>query len=489
MAATKNYLALDLGAESGRAILGKCDGERIEIEELHRFVNPPVRVFDSLYWNVFHLFSEIKTGLRKAAPRQPVSLGVDTWGVDFALLDRDGEIIGDPHHYRDPRSHGMMAKAFETVPRQEIFESTGVQFTEINSLYQLLGMKGSAALDAARTLLMMPDLFHYWLSGEKLCEFSDATTTQFYDPRKQNWARELLGRFGLPTDIYPRVVQPGTMIGEMLPDIRRECGLGAASVVAPACHDTGSAVAAVPAQAGNWAFLSSGTWSLLGREMPRPFINEKVLARNFTNEGGACGTTRLLKNICGMWLLEECRREWEKGGSETSYAGILAAAEAADPFRSVIDVDDAAFVAPGGMPERIAAACRRWKQPAPETQGQFARCIFESLALKYRLVLEDLQAITGEAVAVLHVVGGGSRNDLLCQYAADASAIAVSAGPVEAAALGNILLQAMAAGQVGSPSEAREIVRRSAEVRRFEPRAGGGWEEAAGRLREMIQTP
>jgi rhamnulokinase len=291
---------------------------------------------------------------------------------------------------------------------------------------------------------------------------------------------------GLPTDIYTRVIQPGTKVGQLLPGIQRECGLGAASVVAPVCHDTGSAVAAVPAQAGNWAFLSSGTWSLLGREMPGPFINEKVLARNFTNEGGAWGTTRLLKNICGMWLLEECRREWASSGSETSYAEILAAAEAAEPFRSLIDVDEAAFVLPGGMPGRIADACRRWKQPVPENQGQFARCIFESLALKYRLVLDDLQTITAEAVDVLHIVGGGSRNKLLCQFAADASGIAVSAGPVEATALGNILLQAMAEGQVGGPSEAREIVRRSVGVRRFEPRGDGGWEEAAGRLREII---
>ena len=479
----ENYVAIDLGAGSGRVTLGSFDGEHVSLEVIHRFSNPGIEVLGHLHWDVLRLFSEMKDGLGKTAASKPVSLGVDTWGVDFALLDRDGGLIGNPFNYRDSRTNGLLAKALAVTPREEIFEHTGLQFMEINSLYQLLSMKGSAALDSAETLLMMPDLFHYWFSGVKVCEYSDATTTQFFDPRKRDWARPLLEKLGLPTAICAEVVEPGTRIGDVTARVVAECGVGAMGVVAPASHDTGSAVAAVPADPGDWAYLSSGTWSLLGVETPEPYVTPTVLEKNFTNEGGVFGTTRLLKNICGMWLLEECRREWSRQGIETEYEQLCRDAEECQPFRSLIDVDNPVFVAPGDMPARIVATCSESAQPAPETPGQFARAIFESLALKYRSVLSDLAEITGRAPKTLHIVGGGSRNALLCQFAADAAGISVVAGPVEATAIGNVLLQAIAAGRIANHAEAREVVRRSFEPVRYEPRAGGSdWAEAASRL-------
>ena len=480
---TENYLAFDLGAGSGRAILGRFDGDRLLLEELHRFSNNAVRLLDHLYWDALRLFSEMKIGLAKAAPHKPVSLGVDTWGVDFALLDNSGALVGNPFCYRDSRTNGVMEQVFAEVSRGEIFHATGLQFMEINTLFQLYSMKDSAALRSARTLLMMPDLFHYWFSGRAACEASAASTTQFLDPRSRRWATDLLSRLGLPVDILPGVVPPGAPLGELLPTVADECAAGRMQVIAPASHDTGSAVAAIPGQGDDWAYLSSGTWSLLGCEAAEPHVTPSVLERNFTNEGGAWGKIRLLKNICGLWLLEECRREWSRQGVDTSYDDLCRAAEAAEPFRSVIDVDDPSFVAPGDMPKCIVDCCTRHGQPAPKTPGQFARCIFESLALKYRLVLADLQQITGTAIRKLHIVGGGSKNRLLCQFATDATGVSVEAGPVEATALGNVLLQAVAAGRIAGPAEARDLVRRSVDLSHYEP-AGEQepWQQAADRL-------
>ncbi len=479
----ENYVAIDLGAGSGRVTLGSFDGERVSLEVIHRFSNPGIEVLGHLHWDVLRLFSEMNDGLRKTAASKPVSLGVDTWGVDFALLDADGGLIGNPFNYRDNRTNGFLAKALAITPREEIFEHTGLQFMEINSLYQLLSMKGTPALDAAETLLMMPDLFHYWFSGVKVCEYSDATTTQFFDPRKRDWARPVLEKLGLPTAICADVVEPGTRIGDVTDRVAAECCVGAMGVVVPASHDTGSAVAAVPAESGDWAYLSSGTWSLLGVETPKPYVTRTVLEKNFTNEGGVFGTTRLLKNICGLWVLEECRREWSRQGIETNYDQLGRDAEECEAFRSLIDVDDPVFVPPGDMPGRIAAACLKIGQPAPQTPGQFARAIFESLALKYRSVLSDLAEITGRAPRTLHIVGGGSRNALLCQFAADAAGISVVAGPVEATAIGNVLVQAIAAGRIANHAEAREVVRRSFEPVRYEPTASGNdWAAAAARF-------
>lgn len=484
----EHYLAIDLGAGSGRVMLGAFSGRRLSVEELHRFRNPAVNVLGSLHWDALGLFHDIQEGMRAAAGSRPVSLGVDTWGVDFALLDRDGELVGNPFHYRDARTQGAMAEAFKLVSREEIFDSTGLQFMEINSLFQLFSMHQSSALEAATSLLMMPDLFHFWFTGERVCEFTDATTSQCYDPRRRAWAYPIIEALGLPTSIFGEVVDPGTDLGSLRRSVAEECGLPAMRVVAPGTHDTASAVAAVPSEGGDWAYLSSGTWSLLGVETSRPYVTPSVLAKNFTNEGGVCRRIRLLKNICGLWLLEECRREWSKQGVETEYSELAAQATASSPFRSLVDVDAPEFVAPGDMPGRIETACRRTGQPVPATTGQFARTIFESLALKYRFVLADLAEITGRQPAVLHVVGGGSQNALLCQYAADACGIPVVAGPVEATAVGNTLMQAIALGRIGDLTQGREIVRQSFALQRYTPKAGmaGAWDDAAGRLGSLL---
>lgn len=480
----ETYLAMDLGAGSGRVMLASFDGQRLGVEELHRFENPGVEVLGGLHWDVLRLFRDMQDGMRAGAAARPVSLGVDTWGVDFALLDRRGELLGNPHHYRDRRTVGAMDEALALVGRDEVFERTGLQFMEINSLFQLFSMRGTAMLGAADRLLLMPDLFHYWFTGEAACEYTDATTSQCYDPRAGGWAYALLDALGLPTRIFGSVVPPGTALGPLRRTIADECGLRPLQVVLPGTHDTASAVAAVPAAAGDWAYLSSGTWSLLGVEARRPHVTQAVLEKNFTNEGGVCGTIRLLKNICGLWLLEECRREWARQGIETRYSELAAQAAASEPFRSLVDVDSPGFVAPGDMPERIAAACRRSGQPEPGTTGQFTRAIFDSLALRYRTVLADLAEITGCKPAVLHVVGGGSQNALLCQYAADACGIPVIAGPAEATTVGNALLQAIAAGRIGDLKQGREVVRRSVPLQHYDPNpsTAAGWADAAGRL-------
>ena len=465
-------------------MLGGFDGERLTVEELHRFPNPGIGLLGRLHWDALFLFREIQEGMRAGAGKRPVSVGVDTWGVDFALLDRNGELVGNPRHYRDDGTLGKMREAFAVVPRERIFESTGLQFMEINTLYQLFAMKGSPLLDAADTFLMMPDLFHYWLTGERVCEFTDATTSQCYDPRQGDWAHGVLEGLGLPTSLFGEVVAPGTQIGPLRPSVADESGAAPMRVVAPGTHDTASAVAAVPAKGGDWAYLSSGTWSLLGVETDRPQVTLEVLDKNFTNEGGVCGRNRLLKNICGLWLLEECRRDWSRGGFDTDYGDLIDQAARCEAFRSLVHVDDPEFVAPGDMPRRIAEACRRSGQPVPNSPGQFARAIFESLALRYRAVLDDLGAITGRRPEVLHVVGGGSRNGLLCQYAADACGIPVVAGPVEATAAGNALMQAIASGRIGDLGQARAVVRNSFRLVRYEPAAGSSaaWGEAARRL-------
>ena len=467
-------------------MLGAFDGVGIDLEELHRFPNYSVQTLDSLHWDVLRLWHEILSGVRIGAQRKPVALGVDCWGVDFALLDATGALIGNPHSYRDARTQGQLAAALERVPREEIFEQTGVQFMEINSLYQLCAMRGTPALDSARALLMIPDLFHYWFTGQSVCELTDASTTQFYNPRERRWASDLLERLELPVRMLQDIVPPGTQLGPLRPSVAREVELPGLTVVAPGGHDTASAVVATPAEGDNWAYVSSGTWSLLGVELPNPAVTPAALAKNFTNEGGVAGTTRLLRNICGLWLVEECRREWARRGEDVSYQELIAGAKAATPFRTLLDVDDPTFVAPGDMPQRIREYCARTAQPSPATPGQFGRAIFESLALKYRLGLADLAEITGRPPRTLHIVGGGSQNRLLCQYAADACGVEVVAGPVEATALGNVLVQAMGLGRVNGLAEAREIVRRSFKLQRYAPETEQGWDEAAERLRELL---
>lgn len=492
-----NFLAIDLGAESGRAMLGRLQGGRLALEEVHRFSNGPVRLPDGLHWDALRLFSEIKAGIalgaRAAGAEGLHALGIDTWGVDYALLDGQGALLGNPYHYRDARTDGMLERAFRQVGREAIFEATGIQFMQINTLYQLLAERERGAiLPAARTLLTMPDLFNYWLTGQKVAEFSNATTTQCFDPRQGDWARGLLDELGLPVGIFPRVVPPGTVLGALLPQVAEELNLastgGRPVVIAPACHDTGSAVAAVPACNADFAYISSGTWSLMGAELREPVITPQALAGNFTNEGGVGGTFRFLRNITGLWLVQECRRAWAAQGEAYSYDELTDLAAQAAPLRALIDPDAPEFLKPGDYPRLMQAYCRRTSQPVPETVGQVVRCALESLALKYRQTFEQLEVVLGRRLEPVHIVGGGSRNRLLNQFTADALGRRVTAGPVEATAIGNILAQAVALGQLDSHALARRVVRESFEVAEFAPGDGTAWDEAYRRARELWQA-
>jgi rhamnulokinase len=483
VAATLSFAAVDLGAESGRVMLGRLNGAALALEEVHRFPNRPVQVHDSLQWDVLRLWDGVKHGLASCAARAGgplVSLGVDGWGVDFGLLGRDGHLLGNPVHYRDRRTDGMMDEAFRRVPRAEIYRQTGIQLMPINTLYQLLALavSRSPALDAAATLLTIPDLFNYWLSGRAANELSNATTTQCFNPETGEWAWELLDRLGIPTRIFGSIVRPGTVLGPVRPAVAEELGLGGVPVIAPATHDTGSAVAAAPMQGREAIYLSSGTWSLMGVEVSRPVIDERGLAYNFTNEGGAEGTFRLLKNIMGLWLVQECRRTWASQGDERSYAQLTELAERSPAFTSFVAASDERFLAPGGMPSRLQAFCRETGQPVPESAGAVVRCALESLALEYRWVAERLEELAGRRLPVIHVIGGGARNALLNQLTADATGRTVIAGPVEATALGNVLVQAIAGGYLASLEEGRELIRRSCPVQTFEPCAAGPWEAA-----------
>jgi rhamnulokinase len=501
MAKTSDYLALDLGAESGRGLLGRFDGERLALEEVHRFSNGPVRLLDTLHWDLPRLFDEIKVALRKAGAANPGldGVGVDTWGVDFALVGRGDTLLGNPVHYRDARTEGMLEAAFRRVPRERMYEITGLQFLPFNTVYQLLAMKlaDSPLLGAAETLLMMPDVFAWLMTGRRVGERTDASTTQLLDPRTGAWSEELCQGLGLPRRILPELVEPGTEIGPLRRALAEELGIAAGlCVLAPATHDTASAVAAVPVVRPpgvvevigppDWCYLSSGTWSLLGVEVHAPVITDETMKYNFTNEGGVAGTTRLLKNIMGLWLVQECRRTWARSGRELSYEELAARAEAARPFAALVDPDDASFLSPGDMPARLAAACVRTGQPAPDDEGAFVRCALESLALKYRWTIERLERILGTTIRTIHVVGGGTRNALLCQFTADACGRPVHAGPVEATAAGNVLLQAMGRGRIGSVSDARSIVARSFPVVVYDPRATAVWDAAADRFAALV---
>jgi rhamnulokinase len=477
--ATKKLLAIDLGAESGRGLLGSFDGQRLQLDVVHRFANGPVRTLDTLHWDVLRLFSEMLAGLRKCALDLGGvdSVGVDTWGVDFALLGRGGTLLGNPRHYRDPHTEGAMELAFQRIPPEQLFARSGIQFMRFNSLFQLLAMKRdrSPLLDMAETLLLIPDLLHYYLTGIKVNEYTDASTSQMIDPRSRTWDYELVQELGLPAKVLGTLVQPGTVLGPLRERIASDTGVSPVPVVLPATHDTGSAVAAVPAKGANWAFISSGTWSLMGAELSAPLVNEEVRAANFTNEGGVGGTVRFLKNIAGLWLVQECRRAWERAGKNYQYDELVQLAGAAAPFASIVDPDDSSFMLPPNMPAALAEFCHRTGQAAPAEPGAVVRCALESLALRYRWVLEKLESLLGRRLEAIHVVGGGSRNELLCQLTADACNRQVLAGPVEATAIGNVLVQAIGLKLVSSLVEAREIVRNSFEVRTYNPKGHDVW--------------
>lgn len=490
MASGRNYLAIDLGAESGRAITAHLTGDQLTLAEAHRFGNRPVRLPDGLHWDVLHLWSEIKSGIAVASKSglKLDGIGLDTWGVDFALLDRSGVLLANPHHYRDERTDGMLEAAFRRVPRAQIFAHTGIQFMQINSLYQLFAMvqNESPIFEIARTFLTIPDLFNYWLSGEVTCEFTNATTTQCFNPRQKDWAFPLLEGLQIPTHLFRPVTQPGTVIGSLLPDIANEVGSTPVPIILPACHDTGSAVVAVPASRENFAWISSGTWSILGCETQEPCLTPQALDYNFTNEGGVQGTWRLSKNVMGLWLVQECKRAWAFSGEDLSYDEITRLATEARPFVAVIDVDDSTFFHPGDMPKRIQIYCQQTGQAVPQSKGEIVRVILESIALKYRLVLERLEVLTGTRLNPIHIIGGGTKNRLLSKLTANCTGRRCITGPVEATAIGNILMQAIGLGHLESLAEARAVVRASFAPDVFEPAESTGWDEAYVQLQKVI---
>ncbi|HMA34308.1 MAG TPA: rhamnulokinase family protein [Chloroflexia bacterium] len=489
---TTNFLAIDIGASSGRVILGQWDGQRFALHELHRFANGPVAVRGHLYWDVLRLWQEIQTGIARYAAQYdapPAGIGIDTWAVDFALLDGAGELLGNPYHYRDRRTAGLPAAIDQRVPPARLFAQTGIQRLPINTLYQLASMRQShdPQLAAAHTLLLIPDLFGYWLTGRAVAEYTNATTTQLYNPSAQAWARELLEALDLPGQILPPIVAPGTILGALLPAVGDAVGLRhAGPVIATATHDTASAVAAVPGLDEQSAYISSGTWSLVGVEIAQPILSARAQALNFTNEGGVGGMIRLLKNVAGLWLLQECQRQWARAGQPYTWAALLALAEQAPPWQSVVDPDAAAFLNPDDMPATIRDACRRSGQPEPASAGALVRCCLESLALKYRWALQALEELTGRRLATVRIVGGGSQNALLCQITADACRREVVAGPVEATALGNILVQAVATGHLGNIAAGRQAVATSLPQTRYAPHPDGAGDAAAARFDALL---
>ena len=487
MSQARNYLAIDLGAESGRTIVGSLVDSKLTLSETHRFPNGPVRLNDGLHWDVLRLWSDIKAGISKSKPID--SLGLDTWAVDFALLDKNDSLLGNPFHYRDARTDGMLEEAFKVMPRAEIFANSGIQFMQLNTLYQLIATvrTNPSLFGIAKTFVTIPDLFNYWLTGELSNEFTNATTTQCFDPRTRAWSTKILSAFDIPSYLFKPTTESGSQIGTILSGIAEETGAAVVPVILPACHDTGSAVVAVPAKNEDFVWLSSGTWSVMGAEVREPCLNEKALVYNFTNEGGVFGTWRLSKNVMGLWLVQECRREWMRGGEEMSFDALTQAAVESETFLSVIDPDFDEFLHPGDMPSRIQKFCADTNQQVPQTKGQIIRVALESIALKYRLVLERLEELIGKRLDPLHIIGGGTRNSLLNQFTADSTGRTVIAGPVEATAIGNILMQAIGMKQLASLAEARAVVRLSFEAEIYEPKPNSGWHEAYGQLQKVMK--
>lgn len=481
-----HYIACDLGAESGRVILGRLAGGQVTLEELHRFPNGAVKIAGSLRWDVLRIFEELKIGLRKTVARrvQAESFSVDSWGLDYVLSGAGQPMLSLPYHYRDARTDRTYAAALQSPGAELIFAETGIQFMPINTLYHLIADRDGSPrlLEIAERFLTVADYLHFLFSGVAVIEESLASTTQIYNPVTRAWSERLIAELALPRKIFPPIVPSGTRLGALLPEVAAEIGVEACAVVATCSHDTGAAVAAVPATGEDWAYLSSGTWSLIGVELPAPLLTAAARAHNFTNEAGFGGTTRFLKNIVGLWLLQECRRAWALGERSYDYATLSAEAERATPFGALINPNDARFWKPDDMPGKIAAYCRETGQPAPETPGQFTRCIYESLALLYARTLGEVAEVTGRTIARLHIVGGGSQSRLLNQFAASATGCTVLAGPVEATALGNVLLQAVALGHLGSLGALRGVVRESFAIESFAPQDRDHWQHAAARF-------
>ncbi|GAC1325908.1 MAG: rhamnulokinase family protein [Chloroflexota bacterium] len=465
-------------------MLGRWDGERIDLQELHRFPNDPIEEQGSLHWDVFRLWQEIKAGLRAYATRghEPlVGIGIDTWAVDFGLLDQNGALLGNPYHYRDRRTEGVAGRVDERIDPGHRYAQTGMQRLPFNTLYQLVSMqeRDDPQLAAAATLVLIPDLFHYWLTGRKVAEYTNATTTEFFAAREHRWATDLLSALDLPTHLLPPIVEPGTVLGPLLPAMRREVGLQTdVPVIASATHDTASAVAAIPDLDARSAYISSGTWSLVGVELSAPILTDAARRLNFTNEGGVDGTIRFLKNVGGLWLQQECKRQWQREGQVFTWPALIALAERATPLWSLVDPDAPEFLNPANMPNAIRAYCRRTGQPEPASVGAIVRCCIESLALKYRWVLRSLEQVTGQTLETIRIVGGGSQNTLLCQLTADVCQRPVVAGPIEATALGNIVVQAVALGLLPNIAAGRVAVGASAPHVVHEPRTVTDWSPA-----------
>ena len=478
---TKRVLAFDFGASSGRAIIGCFDGDKITLQEIHRFSNDPVSVGGTVYWDVLRLFHEIKQGIIKAKIAGGFdSIGIDTWGVDFGLIDSEGKLMENPVHYRDARTVGLVDEAFKTMPKEKLYGITGIQFMELNTLFQLISLKKYRPwmLERAEKMLFMPDLFGYMLTGKMCAEYSIASTSQLIDLDKRTWSKEILAAFGIKESIFAPLVQPGTVLGELSKEICEECGVDPVPVISVCGHDTQSAITSVPCEDGDFAFLSSGTWSLFGTELDKPIVNETSMNINITNEGGFGGSTGFLKNIIGLWLIQESRRQWKREGKEYSYADLEKLALAAEPFKCFIDPDAPEFVPHGNIPERVREFCRKTGQYVPETVGEIMRCIYESLAMKYRLTFEKLRECTERDYPVIHVIGGGTKDGLLCQMTANSCDRTVKAGPIEATVMGNVAVQLMSDGSVKDIGQARKIVAASSELKTFEPADTDKWAQA-----------
>ncbi len=508
MAKPAHYLAFDLGAESCRAMLGTLENGKIYLSEEHRFltgaepvptmypekVTPGLDSDLSLLWDFIRFWAEIKTAIKKVVKQQKKEIsgiGVDTWGLDFALLDRNGALIASPFNYRDSRTNGMMEEAFKRMPKEKIFEYTGAQFMTINTLYHLLSLvvNKSPLLEIADKFLTVPDLLNYWFTGKAVAEFTEATTTQCYDPRKRNWSDEVLSAMGIPRRIFPKIIPPGTIIGPMRQSVAAEVGANI-PIIAPACHDTGSAVAAVPAKGKDFAWISSGTWSIVGINTPEPVINEQSFKYNLTNEGGLDGTYRFCKNVMGLWVVQNCRAQWKNEGKEYSYDELTKLAAEAPLLKSIVDPDYEGFLRPGKAVDRAKEYCQKTQQPIPQTDGEVVRSVLQGLALRYRYVLESIEKMSNRPMDSIHIVGGGTQNKLLSQFTADALGRNVVTGPVEATATGNLIVQAMATSDIPSWEQGVDIIKNSFEILTFKPGDTKPWDEAYRRFlsyTEMIK--
>lgn len=486
-----NFLAFDLGADSGRAVIGRLENNRLALEEVGRFPNKMITIQGHLFWNIFHLFEEIKHCLKFCASEideTPESIAIDTWGVDYALLASDGNILGLPYVYRDKRIEGAMDEFIRMIPREQIYEWTGIQFLPLNTLYQLFAAKraNSSLSSIVSDLLFMPDLFNYLLTEQKKTEFTIATTSQLFNPLTNEWEDRLFEALGLSTSIMQEVIPTGTVLGNLSKNVGREVGLKELPVIAVASHDTGSAVAAVPSKGENWVYISSGTWSLMGIESQAPIISGKTLNLNFTNEGGVQETFRILKNITGLWLLQACRRSWASERNYT-YPELIDAAKSAAPFQFLLEPDRKEFLNPQDMPEAIRQVNKKTGEHIPETPADFTRGILESLAFKYRYVLQQIKQISPHPVDNIHIIGGGAQNQLLCQFTADATGVPVLAGPSEATAIGNIMVQALTLGYVESLAEMRDVIRNSFQIPRYEPQNTQNWDVQYERFLNLLK--